>query len=148
MKPPSVVRAEASDACVARFADRPMKWGAVDCWQITGHNLRTLGISTSIAKGIRYSSEIGAAKALRSLGFKTLTEYMDAFDVFRIPPAMATQADVIGFECPGELWDVALAVCTGNGNVLGIGEAYGRALVMTPDLAAARVAWRCNPCRR
>ncbi len=149
MKTAYDIRAQAADACRARFEGRPLIWGKVDCWQITAHNLRKLGISTALVKGLTYSTEAGAAKTLRRLGFHGLGELMDALgEPFRIAPALATQGDVIGFECAGGLWDMALSVSAGNGNVLGIGENYGRALVMRPDLSGAVAAWRCNPCRK
>jgi hypothetical protein len=141
-----IVRQEAAQACIDRFNGKPMKWGKVDCWQITAHNLRKLGLSTALTKGLTYDGEIGAVKAMRSLGFKTLGALVDAHDVFRIPPAMAGQGDLIGMACEGEVWDMALTVGISNGRVFGILD--GKAGVMQPDMTHAVMAWRCNPCRR
>lgn len=147
MTAPMVIRGQAVEACIERFSGKAMKWGTVDCARIVAHNLRGLGIGTSLVKGLSYSSEIGAAKALRSLGCKGMADAMDAVDgVFRIPPAMATTGDVIGMACEGELWDMALCVVVGNGRVLGIGD--GVCAVLQPDMTHALAAWRCNPCRR
>lgn len=147
MTAPMVLRGKAAQACIDRFSGKVMKWGRVDCARIAAHNLRHLGIATSLMKGAVYSSEMGAAKALRKRGFQGLGDAMDAIDrVFRIPPAMATTGDVIGLSCEGELWDMALVVSVGNGRVLGIVE--GHCAVLQPDLTHALVAWRCNPCRR
>ena len=142
-----VIRGEAAQACIDRFSGKPMKWGTVDCAKIAAHNLRQLGIATSLMKGAVYTSEMGAAKALRARGFKGLSDAMDAIDrVFRIPPAMATTGDVIGLACDGELWDMALVVSVGNGRVLGIKDGF--CAVLQPDLTQAVAAWRCNPCRK
>ena len=147
MAAPMVLRGGAVDACIERFSGRALKWGVVDCAKIVGHNLRQLGISTSLIKGLKYDSEMGAAKALRSLGVKGLGEAMDRLPgVFPIPPAMATKGDVIGFECDGNLWDMALTVAADGGQVFGIHA--GQAVTFSPDMTHALAAWRCNPCRR
>lgn len=147
MKAPLIIRQEAAQACIDRFNGKPMKWGKVDCGRIVSHNLRHLGIATSLVKGLTYSTEHGAVKAMRSLGVHGLADAMDQFDhVFRIPPAMATIGDVVGMACEGSVWDMALTVAVGNGRVFGILD--GRACVMQPDLTGSVAAWRCNPCRR
>ena len=148
MKAPIVIRGEAAQACIDRFNGKPMKWGRVDCGRIVSHNLRHLGIATSLIKGLAYSTEHGALRAMRSLGVNGLGEAMDQFGdrVFRIPPAMATAGDVIGLACEGDVWDMALTVAVGNKRVLGIWE--GHAMILQPDLNHAVAAWRCNPCRR
>jgi hypothetical protein len=147
MTPPIVVRSEAAQACIDRFGGKAMAWGKVDCAKIAAHNLRHLGIATSLMKGAVYTSEMGAAKELRARGFNGLGDAMDAIDrVFRIPPAMATTGDVIGLACEGSLWDMALVVSVGNGRVLGIKD--GVCAVLQPEMNYAVAAWRCNPCRR
>jgi hypothetical protein len=148
MTPPMVIRQQAVEACIERFNGKPMKWGTVDCARIVSHNLRHLGVSTSLLKGLTYSSEHAALKAMRSLGVEGLGGAMDLVGdrVFRIPPAAAVQGDIIGMATEGEVWDMALTVAVGNGRVLGI--LNGKAVVMQPDLTQAVAAWRCNPCRR
>lgn len=140
-----VVRRAAVEATIQRFNGKPMKWGKVDCAQIAAHDLRQLGIKTSLMKGQRYASEHAALKALRDEGFTGLAEAVDAM-LPRIAPAMAIQGDLIGMETEGEVWDVALCVAVGNGRVLGLAE--GRAMILQPDLSKAVTAWRANPCRR
>lgn len=148
MSAPIVIRQRAVEACIERFNGKPMKWGRIDCGRIVSHNLRHLGIATSLVKGLAYSSEHGALKALRSLGVTGLGGAMDQFDnVFRIPPAMATMGDVIGMKCDGEVWDMALTVAVGNGRLLAVSsDQFVR--IIQPDLSMALAAWRCNPCRR
>jgi hypothetical protein len=147
MTAPIVVRSQAAQGCIDRFSGKPMAWGKVDCARIVAHNLRGLGIGTSLVKGLTYSTEIGAVRALRSLGCKGMGDAMDAIDrAFRIPPAMATIGDVIGMACEGELWDMALVVAVGNGRVLGIKD--GVCGILQPDMNHALAAWRCNPCRK
>ena len=146
MAHPSDIRAAAAQACVDRFSGRALKWGTVDCGKIALHNLRQLGISTAAWKGLDYTSEIGAAKALRQRGFGGLIDAMDALDgAFRIPPAMASTADIIGMATDGELWDCGLVVRVSPQNVLGLVD--GIVTPFQPDLRHAVAAWRCNPCR-
>jgi hypothetical protein len=140
-----VIRREAVEATIQRFGGKPMKWGRVDCAQIAAHNLRQLGIKTSLMKGQRYASEHAALKALRDEGFTGLAEAVDAM-LPRIAPAMAIQGDLIGMATDGDVWDVALCVAVGNGRVLGIKE--GVVMILQPDLTKALTAWRANPCRR
>ena len=148
MTPKMVIRQQAVEACIERFSGKPMAWGKVDCARIVSHNLRRLGIATSLLKGASYSSEHSALKTLRSLGAGGLGDAMDMIGdkVFRVPPAAVVQGDVIGMACEGDVWDMALTVAVGNGRVLGV--LNGVATVMQPDLTYAVAAWRCNPCRR
>ena len=148
MTPPMVIRQQAVEACIEKFSGKPMIWGKVDCARIVSHNLRKLGVSTSLLKGMTYSSEHAALKAMRSLGVEGLGDAMDMIGdkVFRVPPAAVVQGDVIGMACEGDVWDMALTVAVGNGRVLGI--LNGVATVMQPDLTHAIAAWRCNPCRK
>lgn len=145
MTAPMVIRRDAVDACIQRFSGKAMKWGTVDCAKIVALNLHRLGIATSLVSGQKYTSEHGALKALRGLGFAGLGEAMDGLDLPRIPPAMATQGDVIGMACEGEVWDMALVVKASSGRAFGILD--GIAQPMQPDLTGAVAAWRCNPCR-
>lgn len=142
-----VLRGQAVDACIARFSGRALNWGKVDCAAIVSHNLRKLGISTSLIKGLKYDSERGALKALKALGVSGLEEAMNRVPgLFPIVPAMATKGDVIGFKCEGKLWDMALTVAADGGQVFGIHA--GLAVTFAPDMRGAVAAWRCNPCRR
>lgn len=146
MAHPSDIRAAAAQACVDRFSGRALKWGTVDCGKIALHNLRQLGISTAAWKGLDYTSEIGAAKALRQRGFSGLIDAMNALgSPFLIPPAMATAGDIIAMEADGDLWDCGLVVRVSPQNVLGLVD--GIVTPFQPDLRHAVAAWRCNPCR-
>ena len=123
-----------------------MRWGRVDCGQIARHNLHQLGLSVGPFKLMNYRTEQGAKKDLQDLGFSGLGDAVASIEgLFPIPPAMATTADLIGFQTESE-WDMALAVCVGNGKSLGIVDGYAR--VFVHDLTHAVAAWRCNPCRR
>jgi hypothetical protein len=140
-----VIRRDAVEATLRRFDGKAMRWGLVDCARIAAHDLRQLGIKTSLMKGQRYSSEHGALKALRDQGFSGLAEAVDEI-LPRIAPAMAIQGDLIGMATDGDVWDVALCVAVGNGRIFGIKE--GRAAVLQPDLNHAVAAWRADPWRK
>lgn len=142
---PIVVRGRAAEACIERFSGKMMRWGKVDCGQIAKHNLHNLGLSVGPFKLLNYRTEQGALDDLKSLGFAGLGEAVSSIEaLFPIPPAMATTADLIGFKTESEAWDMALAVCVGNGKSLGIVDGYAR--VFTHDLSQSVAAWRCNPC--
>jgi hypothetical protein len=94
------------------------------------------------AKAGSYTSEIGALRALRNLGFKTLEDMVDGQGYLRIPPAAALPRRRRGLKGEGN-W-TALCVALGNGRVLGFKE--GRAGVLQPlELVCA---WRIEPCPR
>lgn len=148
MKPHALTKAQAADACVARFQGRALAWGRVDCAQIVLHNLRKQGISTAAWKGLRYSTELGAAKALREFGFTGLIPAMDAFGLLPIGAASAAAGDIVAIRADSNLWDCSLHVRVSPQHFLGIHPETGTVLAMELDLSHSVAAWRCTPCRR
>lgn len=88
-------------------------------------------------KGLKYSTETGAVRALKRTGFADLIEAVDALGLERIAPAAAKTGDLVGMPCEGP-WGCALTVAVGNGRVFGFLD--GMAQVQIPSAFTA--AWR------
>lgn len=133
-------RVAAAQATLDKYKGHPFHFGSRDCAQLVAFHLRKMGHKPKLAKAGRYSSALGAKKALKRLGFETLAEAMDANGFERIPPAAAIVGDVI--EMPGLEGPGALTVCMGNGRVVGYHQDAIGAVVLQPvqTIAAWRVA--------
>jgi hypothetical protein len=140
---PILVRVASTQVLLDTWKGQPFEWGKRDCVRLAAAAARAAGHKVKgFAKAGSYASEIGALRALRNLGFKTLEEMVDGQGYLRIPPAAALPGDVVGLKGEGN-W-TALCVALGNGRVLGFKE--GRAGVMQPlELVCA---WRIEPCPR
>ena len=134
----SVTPAEAAQACIDRFVGKPMAWGKRDCATLAAHLLHQYGIAVPMMKGLKYSTDVGAARALKRTGFACLISAVDSLGLQRIAPAAARTGDLIGLPCEGGPWGCALTVAVGNGRVLGFVD--GVAHILQP--AAYLTAWR------
>lgn len=142
---PSTRRMRAAEACRKRFHEKPYKPGVRDCPLLALHALRAVGVKVPWAKGLKWKSEEDGLKALKGLGFKNLTEAVDSLGLPRIPPAMALAGDLVALPTNHKVG--ALAVCMGNGNLLGFTEHSPNAEVLTGvtefvEDAAGPCAWR------
>ena len=108
----------AVEACQARFLNKPYEPGKRDCLKLVKHALHTVGRRVGLTRGVRYSTEAGAVKALRKLGFRTLIEAVDASDLVRIAPAMALPGDVLALQSGEDGFGCALALFLGNGKAM------------------------------
>lgn len=131
-------RVEAVEATIARFKDKPLKLGTDDCVRMAAFVLRKQGVKASLLKAGTYSSEAGARRVMQRLGYKSVSDALDALGLPRIAPAMALPGDILSL--PGADGDVALVVAVGNGRVLGFWEAVGVCAVFQPLEYGA--AWR------
>lgn len=129
---------DAAQATLDQFIGKPIEWGRYDCAKMVIFHLRQLGVSLSIAKAGRYSTAIGAVRALKRLGFTTLAEVLDDRGLMRISPASRIAGDII--EMPGDEGPGALSICVGNGRVFGYHESLVGADVLQPLEMLA--AWR------
>ena len=133
---PMIRRQQAVDATLARFMGKPLTYGRDDCDRMVAFCLKRQGLKTSLLAGGRYSSALGAAKALKRLGHADLPAAVDALDLPRIAPAMCITGDVLAL--PAEAFGGALMIAVGNGRVFGFFE--GKFQVGEPHLFEA--AWR------
>ncbi|SFS42172.1 DUF6950 family protein [Brevundimonas viscosa] len=136
---PMIRRVEAVQATIDRFRDKPLKLGTDDCVRMAAFALRKQGVRASLLKAGSYSSEAGARRVMKRLGYETLAEAVDALGLPRIAPAMALPGDILTLPA-ADGSDLALAVAVGNGRVLGFWEAAGVCTVFQPLRYDA--AWR------
>jgi hypothetical protein len=134
-----VSKAKAAQACIDRFAGKPYEPGKKrDCGRLVCHHLHHLGISVPFLKGHNWTSEAGAFRALRKMGFDQLSQAVDAAGFARIAPARAMVGDIVALPATNPAWDCVLTVAVGNGRVLGFYD--GRCQVVTPKEYVT--AWR------
>lgn len=133
-------RVAAAQATRDRFYGRPFVWGETDCARLAAHVLRELGRPAPLSRFGRYSTALGAARALRRRGFADLGAVLDDMGLPRIPPAAALPGDIVGLE--GEASPLtALTVALGGRRVIGFhGEAEMTAAILEPR--TFRCAWR------
>ena len=124
------VRTAAAQKTLDRFKDAPFQWGKNDCARLVVFHLRKLGHHPRIARAGSYRTALSARAALRRSGFDTLGAALDSFDLPRITPAAALVGDIVEMEAGDALG--ALAICMGNGRVLGYHEDAPGAVVMQP----------------
>jgi hypothetical protein len=135
---PAVRRARAAQSCIDRFSGRPFLIGRRDCAKLAGHQLHALGIKVPFLKGVRWTSETTAVKALKKLGFDDLDAAVDAVGLPRIGWASALVGDLISL--PSDHKIGALGVYLGNGAVLCFRD--GSDLCLPVRLQQANHAWR------
>jgi hypothetical protein len=87
-------RAEATNAVVRRFRNKPFDWRkAATCIHLARAQAVALGHRPPPVK--RFRSALGARRALEEMGFSTVTELLDAmFPGCRIPPAAMLVGDL------------------------------------------------------
>jgi len=129
--------ARAAPACIDRFAGKAYEPGKRDCAVLAAHLLHQYGVAVPIMKGLRYSTEAGALRALKRTGCKDIIAAVDSLGLERIAPAAARTGDLVGLPCEGP-WGCALTVAVGNGRVFGFLD--GIAQVQIPSAFTA--AWR------
>lgn len=135
-------RQAALAATVAHFEARPFAYGKTDCVRLAYFHLRGMGHRPQLGKAGKYSSLIGAVRALKRTGFVTLPDALDGMGLPRIPPAAALVGDLLAL--PGDGGLHALQIVAGNGRVFGFHEERETACFIQPTLDVAS-AWRVEP---
>jgi hypothetical protein len=135
----SVTPAQAAQACLDRFGGKTYEPGKRDCAILAAHLLHQYGVSVPVMKGMRYSTEAGAIKALKRTGCRDIIAVVDALGLQRIAPAAARTGDLVGLPCDGP-WGCALTVAVGNGRLLGFFEGVCHVFQPQTYVAAWRVA--------
>ncbi|WP_309091710.1 DUF6950 family protein [Phenylobacterium sp.] len=133
-----VRRVAAVEATIARFKDKPLKLGTDDCVRMAAFALRKQGVKASLLKAGSYSSEVGARRVMKRLGYETLADALDGLGLPDIAPAMALPGDILSLRSVEG--DIALTMAVGNGRVLGFWEAAGVCTVFQP--VEYHRAWR------
>lgn len=131
-------RVKAAQACIDRFNGKAYDPGKRDCAALVRHLLHQAGRGVPFLKGQRWSTEAGALRVMRRLGFSCLADGVDALGLQRIPPLAARAGDIVALPCDGGPWGCALTVAVGNGRVFGFLGGVGQ--VMQPNDYVC--AWR------
>lgn len=143
---PMLRRAAATQACMDRFAYKPVEPGVRDCGKLAAHALHRMGRSARLINASRHTSWEGALRYLERTGFASLVELMDAIlPDSRIVPAEALPADIIAMATePGNGFGCSLTVALDQGQVLGLNLASGLIEPMIPAMTsdAFVCAWR------
>lgn len=136
--PEMIRRADAAQATLDRFKDRPFALGSFDCVRMVAFHLRQLGHTPPLSKGGSYTTLLGAKRALRRAGHASLAAALDALGFPPIAPAEALVGDVVQLPAEDELG--ALTIYVGNGRTLGYHQDVAGATVLQPLRFAG--AWR------
>lgn len=91
-KPEMVRRQRAVERTMKKFGGKAFQLGQADCAKLAKSVLREMGHRKLPAVG-HYSTELGAAKQLKKIGFSNLAELFDSF-LERIPPASMRVGDL------------------------------------------------------
>ena len=124
-------RHAAIEATMARYRDKPFQWGKVDCAKVAAFHLKKLGHKISISKAGSYQSPLGAARALKRLGYSNLAEMADGIGLTRIPYSRMLLGDIA--EVEGDAAIGAIGLYAGNGNLFCFHEDHPGLVTMTPN---------------
>ncbi len=134
-------RQAATQACMDRFAFKPVIPGSRDCGKLSAHSMHKMGRPAKLLTGTRHKTFAGAVRYIRGHGFKDLVELVDAMGMDRIAPAAALPADIIALPSEdGDGFGCSLAIALDNGRVLALNPASGLIEPMIPHLFVC--AWR------
>lgn len=134
-------RAAATQACMDRFAYKPVEPGVRDCGKLTAHALHKQGRSAKLLNASGHRTWTGALTYLKRTGFASLADLIDAIGMERIPPAAALPGDIIALPAAeGDGFGCSLAVALDNGRVLALNPQSGQIEPMIPHLFVC--AWR------
>ena len=135
-----IVRRDAAQATLDRFAGQPFAWGKWDCAQMLMFHLLAMGQVQALGYDRPYRSLSGAKRVIKALGHRTIAAAMD-LHYPRIAPASAIVGDVLALPSEGPL--DAIVIALGNGRVLGYNHDLAGAAVLQPHGYIA--AWRVDP---
>lgn len=139
MSPPAnplLRRRDALQAVQTRFGDKPFDWKDAHCWPMVRFHLRQLGHRPPGTP--RYTSAVGAKRALAAKGFDSLTAALDSF-LPRIAPASMLIGDVAAVAGTEGL--DAVVICAGQ-KVYGWHESSETPVFIVPHPGAITAAWR------
>ena len=138
-----VRRRDAAQATLDAYLGVEFAWGEVDCARMAAHHVRQLGYKPRLSRFGRYSTALGAAKALKRGGFDDLGAVLDDLGLIRIGYASHLVGDIFGLVSePG--W-IALGVALGNGRVLAFNPHDNRGGVVEPGAPDIVACWRADP---
>ena len=116
---------------MARYRDKPFQWGKVDCAKVAAFHLKKLGHKILISKAGAYSSPLGAARALKRLGYANLAEMAEGVGLTPIPYSRMLLGDIAEIE--GDSPVGAIGIYAGNGNIFCFHQDHPGLVTMTPN---------------
>ena len=138
---PMLKRAAATQACMDRFAGKPVDWVNRHCGKLAAHAMHKMGRNAGLLTACRATTPAGAVRYIRQTGFADLVALMDGTGLERIPPAAALPGDIIALASePGDGFGCSLTVALDNGRVLALNPDSGLIEPMIPRLFVC--AWR------
>ena len=138
---PMLKRAAATQACMDRFAFKPIEPGVRDCRNLGAHALHKQGRSAKLLNGWQGKTWASALRYVRRHGFANLMELIDAMGLERIAPTAALPGDLIAMPTDEENgFGCSLAVALDNGRILGLNPSTGLIEPMIPKMFVC--AWR------
>ena len=123
---PLARRVPAAESAIAHFSGKPFEWGRYDCLRMVAHALREMGHAPPLRAAGKYATLLGAHRALKRTGFATLQDWVDAWGLRRITPAMAMTGDILAL--PSEIPTMP---------ALGLVLSAGRVLAYAPEIGSA-----------
>lgn len=86
-------RHKALEKTLAKYRTVPFQWGKADCMTMFRSHMVAMGHS-GLPKQPKYSTALGAKRALSAMGFETIEALLDSL-LPRIAPAAALPGDII-----------------------------------------------------
>lgn len=148
------LRAAAATATKDAVLGKPFAWFEMDCAKVASAHLKRLGWDLSFSRVGTYSSERGALRAMRRLGYADLDAFVDTARAIadaslllqRCGYARVMAGDIVALPGPGMM---ALTIAMGDGRLLGFHpDARDRAAIfaLNEALIPQLVCWSANPC--
>lgn len=133
-------RVTATQKTVDAFLGKDFEWGVADCAILAATHVENFGHETVRNKARKYTTALGAKRAMKLLGVNSMEDFVDAYGFERVPPAATLPGDLVAFPGgeEGAEWS-ALGVVVDAGEHL-IGFALGKCLKGPTRLCTA--AWR------
>lgn len=136
------LRQAATEKVLAQFREKPFDWAGANCIRLARAQAAALGHDVPPVPVFR--SALGAKRALKKQGAKTVSGLLDArFE--RLPgPAFAWLGDLVAGPADPEHGLEAVGIADGQGNVWGWSEQNGHACLVPMLFANAALtgAWR------
>jgi len=136
-------RHAAIEATMTKFRDKPFEWGKVDCARVAAFHLKQLGYKILISKAGRYTTLLGAAKALKRLGYSTLAEMADGLGLVPIVPARMLPGDIVEIVAENPIG--AIGIYASNGNVFCFHDDHPGLITLKPKPESVLRAWSVLP---
>lgn len=137
-------RVDATQKTIDEFLFRTFTWGNCDCAHLVTAHLGKLDRTTRLSEAGKYSTELGARRAMKRLGAASLEDFLDQMGFERIPVASAVAGDVIGLPGGTEEHEwTALGVHIGD-RILAFADSGSGVRCEWGPISVCTVAWRVS----